>query len=648
MAGSNMKKIKLSTDATSNSSVSGRKFQDSWIEYGMIEQNRKAFCVLCSESVVCRTSSVKRHFDTNHAWLQAKSKEEQKEYISREMKAKQMQSSNFAKFVKSSSNVVAASLEVSKIIAQHGKPLSDGDYIKECWIACAPHLFEDFPNKEKIMQRIKDMPLSRNTVKERVSKLHSNVELQLKNDLSATETFSICLDESTDVSSSARLAIIARFARGDEIREELVTLANLPGKTTGADICKSVVEELSAKEINISKIVSVTTDGAPSMTGKEVGFVRLFTEEVGHPLLSFHCIIHQEALCAKTGLKEIENVMAIVTRIVNFISARALNKRQFQLLLDEVESVYSGLLMYNSVRWLSRGRVLERFVCCLEEIRLFLDSSEQQFAELTDIDWLNKLMFFADFTLHLNELNVKLQGTGKTIDVMFDIIKSFEMKLRIYKRDIEQKEFKYFKHLKTHYNNMDISEKVGFETYKTLYLEIIDATIKQFSTRFEQFKKFDETSRFIKYPDTALFENLNLEIFNWLDITDFEMQLVELQTSTIWKQKFVDLRMKLEEIERDRLMQGATQVSAENEILTVWNNLPDIFNNLKSVAGAILSIFSSSYSCEALFSSMNFIKSDLRNRLTDDMSAACVALKNTKYEPDIKKLSCTIQQQKSH
>ena len=138
------------------------------------------------------------------------------------------------------------------------------------------------------------------------------------------------------------------------------------------------------------------------MTGIDAGFINLFTKVVGHSLLGFHCIVHQEALCAKTGLKELEEVMKVVTKVVNFIAARVLNKIQFQLLLTEVESVYSGLLMYNSVRWLSRGHVLERFVECIEEVRLIsADSNKQQFAELTNLDWLSELMFFTD----LNEVN---------------------------------------------------------------------------------------------------------------------------------------------------------------------------------------------------------------------------------------------------
>ena len=48
-----------------------------------------------------------------------------------------------------SSNLVAASVEVSKLIAQHGKPLSDGDYIKKAWLECAPLLLGQFLRKRK-------------------------------------------------------------------------------------------------------------------------------------------------------------------------------------------------------------------------------------------------------------------------------------------------------------------------------------------------------------------------------------------------------------------------------------------------------------------------------------------------------------------
>ncbi|XP_066460936.1 zinc finger protein 850-like [Eleutherodactylus coqui] len=104
-----------------------------------------------------------------------------------------------------------------------------------------------------------------------------------------------------------------------------------------------------------------------------------------------------------------------------------------------------GLLMYNNVRWPSRGKVLERFVECFEEIKVFLEDKDLgNFSQLNDDKWVNTLMFLTDLSVHINELNLKLQGFNKSIDVMFGYIKAFESKLKIFKRDVEAKTYKYF------------------------------------------------------------------------------------------------------------------------------------------------------------------------------------------------------------
>ncbi|KAK1336442.1 hypothetical protein QTO34_004249 [Cnephaeus nilssonii] len=70
--------------------------------------------------------------------------------------------------------------------------------------------------------------------------------------------------------------------------------------------------------------------------------------------------------------------------------------------------------MYNNVRWLSRGKVLERFVECFEEIKVFLDDKDLgNFPQLNDDKWVNNLMLFTDLSVHINELNLKLQARGQ-------------------------------------------------------------------------------------------------------------------------------------------------------------------------------------------------------------------------------------------
>ena len=92
--------------------------------------------------------------------------------------------------------------------------------------------------------------------------MQSNITKQLKQDLSSCKYFSICIDESTDIISSAKLPS-SRFCKGDKICEEMVALLTLPERTTRAEKCKAAVNEFSFRQIDISKVVSVTTDAPP-------------------------------------------------------------------------------------------------------------------------------------------------------------------------------------------------------------------------------------------------------------------------------------------------------------------------------------------------------------------------------------------------
>ena len=100
----NSKKIKFSEKR------SNRNFQECWTnQYGVIERNRKAHCILFKEQVVSRTWNVKRHCETNHMRLLQKSEEERKEYIKQELTKTNAQSNNLLRFVSGKSDLVSAS-----------------------------------------------------------------------------------------------------------------------------------------------------------------------------------------------------------------------------------------------------------------------------------------------------------------------------------------------------------------------------------------------------------------------------------------------------------------------------------------------------------------------------------------------------------
>ena len=162
--------------------------------------------------------------------------------------------------------------------------------------------------------------------------------------LQSVNTFSVALDESVDINDIPRLAIIAPYCSDDNVQEELCCLSLMYGSTKGADILEKFINHFEKGQIDIKKIFAVTTDGAAAMVGRDRGFVTLIEEKIGHPVMKFHCIIHQESLCAKIPNSNLASVIATTIKIVNFNVARsATTHRQFGSFLDEMESAHRDL-----------------------------------------------------------------------------------------------------------------------------------------------------------------------------------------------------------------------------------------------------------------------------------------------------------------
>ena len=401
-------------------------------------------CLICGEKLANnKKCNVERHFQNKHSAFAEKYQagDERKRAISELLRKCEQSKITFKKWIKSPNSTTAASFAAAQEIVRCGKPFTDGEYLKETFIKISEHLFSDFKNKTEIVQKIKDMPLSAKTVKDRTIKMSENITSQQINDINSAPAFSIACDESSDVNDIEQLALLCKYVNSDGPQEEIIELIPLKGQTRGEDICEAVVNCLKAKEINTTNMVSVAIDGAPSMRGTQKGFITLLQKSLGRELLTFHCILHQEALCAQTFPPECKEVMDLVIQIVNKIMAKGLNHRQFCSLLDEVDSAYSDLLLHNKVRWLSRGEVLKRFAACLEQVKTFLESKGLTYPELEHPDWLEKLHFMVDMTGHLNMLNRSLQGKGSTALQLLEYVLAFERKMTVFARDVEKGTF---------------------------------------------------------------------------------------------------------------------------------------------------------------------------------------------------------------
>ena len=175
----------------------------------------------------------------------------------------------------------------------------------------------------------------------------------------------------------------------------------------------------------------------------------------------------------------------------------------------------------------------------------------------------------------VNKLNFRLQGPEKTVIGLFEAWKDFD-KLNVCTRDIQTATFRYFKHLKAFSVDHQVN---GAEI--NIYTR--DLTF-QFRNRFEHFQRFGPLFSFLINPQGN--EDLDLSAFEWMNIEDFQMQLINFKASLLWASKFDDLRKSLE-----------TAENSQTCILTCWKSLPEKFDCLKKMAIALLFVFGSTYIC---------------------------------------------------
>ena len=75
---------------------------------------------------------------------------------------------------------------------------------------------------------------------------------------------------------------------------------------------------------------------------------------------SVHCMLHRQSLASKGMEPDLHSVLNTAVAAVHFVKSRALQSRLFGQLCLEMDAGHDTLLYHPEVRWLSRGKVLQR------------------------------------------------------------------------------------------------------------------------------------------------------------------------------------------------------------------------------------------------------------------------------------------------
>ena len=102
---------------------------------------------------------------------------------------------------------------------------------------------------------------SARTITRRIRKISENVKYNQKDCFEDLQFFSIAINESTDTTDTALLAVFVSGVSGSfHVVENVVQLLPVMRTTIGADILKPLLQCLEAMNVNLSKPVVTTTD----------------------------------------------------------------------------------------------------------------------------------------------------------------------------------------------------------------------------------------------------------------------------------------------------------------------------------------------------------------------------------------------------
>ncbi len=276
-----------------------KAFQNQWeAEYMFTDIAGKPVCLICGANVaVIKEYNLRWYYETKHQDKLKNLNAEQK--LQKVEELKRNLTSLFTKVKSQSEAAVKESFIVAEEIAKSARPFTKGEFLKSCMMKVCHILCSD---KKQVFANVS---LSRNMVADWVCEMTTDLETQLIERGKDFVAYSLAVDESTDTTDPAQLAI---FIRGVDsilcITEEILDIKSMHGTTTGKDIFENVFQSVTDMKLPWDKLVGLTTHGAPAMCGEKSGLVgrmqlKMQKENCTYELTAYHCIIHQETLCGK-------------------------------------------------------------------------------------------------------------------------------------------------------------------------------------------------------------------------------------------------------------------------------------------------------------------------------------------------------------
>nr|KAF6360084.1 hypothetical protein mMyoMyo1_011042 [Myotis myotis] len=403
-----------------------RVFKREWTtKYFFTKVRSMPVCLICQETLaVFKEYNLSRHFATKHGNYASKQSPQEREATAQRLMAKlQAQQNVFHRQTAIQETTTKASFMLSFKLAKASKPLSEGEFLKECMIETSGLLCP------KSKGKFEKLSLSRRTVTRRVELIDEDLASKLNSKAEFFKFYSLALDESNDVKDTAQLLIfIHEISDNFEITEEFLAMEPLKRKTRGEDFYDRVSTVIEKMKLPWSKLANVMTDGSPNLTGKNVGLLKRIQDKVkeenpNQDVIFLHCIIHQESLCK--SILQLNHVVNPVVKFVNFIRAKGLQHLQYIKFLEETDANHHDLL-YHSHKVFTHFATLATQKETIQNVKKYSKSLDDLHAEFcrqfSDVEKIDQSLQLVACPLSQNPETAPEEVQLELIDLQSDFV----------------------------------------------------------------------------------------------------------------------------------------------------------------------------------------------------------------------------------
>lgn len=593
-----------------------QKFKKDWMtRFSFIEERYDSiFCKVCHVKIVGGKCHIERHEKTNSHLRKMKAARTNVK-INEILVDKPKVTLNKA--------VKRAELKLTALVAEHNLPFKIMDHLP----ALCASAFPDSTIAKNI--RIKRKKCTQITVGllGPVGKLEV-IEFIKRN------PFSVILDETTDVSCNKCLAVVVRFFKNGKVQDAFLDLIELDSSTSvGIYLCfKKLLDD---NNIPYNNVVGVAADNANVMMGNIQSVRTLLRDNINNKIIVIGCTCHSFHLCSSHACKKLPPYLEqFIHNVCNYFSHSSKRNQvlsEFQTFANERNS---RILKISSTRWLSLGMVVKRLLVHWNSLSLYFQNevlveNEQKAQDISyNFTKITKCyLLFLSYILELvNKLVLEFQSESTKVHHLLEnmtnlyktILGSFIKKsiLKVYDQNIKNLVFN------DPGNFMDITE-IYFGAELEVYVCEHSNSINQ--VELLNFKRhaldfYVELCRQIKIRFN--FDNESLQFASLFD----PKKVTSDSTISIAKAKvlFNGLDVDLEELNAEWRL--ASEVGKKYSTLDVdefWNRIiaekntldEPMFSNLAQVVNRVLALPHSSAAAERIFSQLNLIKINTRNKL---------------------------------